>query len=388
MNGEPHRDPAAAAFHMRAALALARRGLGSTWPNPSVGCVIVAEAGGGAASGGQGRVVGRGHTAPGGRPHAETQALAMAGAAARGATAYVTLEPCCFHGRTPPCTEALIAAGIARVVIGVRDPDPRVNGAGIAQLRAAGIEVVEGEQAEAALEVASGLYTRVRLGRPLVTLKLATTLDGRIATGAGESKWITGEPARRAGHALRGQHDAVLVGVGTVMADDPALTCRLPGYRTTPLVRLIADSSLRTRLTASLVATAAAAPTWVLHGAGVPAERLAAFRDAGVTLIEVAGAPSGIDLGDALARLGAAGLTRVLVEGGAQIAAALLRADLVDRIAWFHAPALMGGDGWPSAEAFGIASLEAMPRFRRLAAQPVGEDMLTELVRPRRPEAA
>jgi diaminohydroxyphosphoribosylaminopyrimidine deaminase/5-amino-6-(5-phosphoribosylamino)uracil reductase len=364
--------------HMRAALALARRGLGATWPNPSVGCVLVRE----------GRVVGRGRTAPGGRPHAETQALAMAGPAARGATAYVTLEPCCFHGRTPPCTDALIEAGIARVAIGVRDPDPRVNGAGAARLREAGLDVIEGVLADAALDLAIGLHTRVRLGRPMVTLKLASTLDGRIATSAGESKWITGEPARRAGHALRGEHDAVLVGIGTVLADDPDLTCRLPGYRTTPIVRVVVDSTLRIRPTARLVASATATPTWILHGPGVAAEPEATLRAAGVTLLDVASDAGSVDLAAALARLGEAGLTRVLVEGGAQIAAGLLRADLVDRIAWFHAPAIMGGDGWPSAEAFGTATLAAMPRFRRTAARPVGGDMLTELDRVRALEAA
>ena len=179
------------------------------------------------------------------------------GGAARGATVYVTLEPCCHWGRTPPCTDALINAGVARVVIATRDPDPRVDGAGIAKLRAAGIAVDEGVLRDEADEVVAGFRARVRLGRPLVTLKLASTLDGRIATRSGESRWITGEAARRAAHALRGRHDAVMVGVGTVLADDPELTCRLPGYRPTPVVRVVADSHLRTPLTATLVATAA-----------------------------------------------------------------------------------------------------------------------------------
>ena len=177
-------------------------------------------------------------------------ALDIAGERARGGTVYVTLEPCCHWGRTPPCTDALISAGVARVVIAMRDPDPRVDGAGIARLRAAGVEVDEGVLQDEAEEVAPGSASRVRLGRPLVTLKLASTLDGRIATRSGESRWITGEAARRAAHALRGRHDAVMVGVGTVLADDPELTCRLPGYRPNPLVRVIADSHLRTPLTA------------------------------------------------------------------------------------------------------------------------------------------
>jgi diaminohydroxyphosphoribosylaminopyrimidine deaminase/5-amino-6-(5-phosphoribosylamino)uracil reductase len=251
------------AAHMRAALSLARRGNGRTWPNPSVGCVIVKD----------GRVVGRATTAQGGRPHAEPQALAMAGDAARGATAYVTLEPCCFHGRTPPCTDALVAAGVARVVVGVRDPDPRVNGAGLARLRSAGIEVVEGVLEDEAADVVAGFVTRVQRGRPLVTLKLASTLDGRIATRTGESQWITGEPARRMAHALRGRHDAIMVGAGTVLADNPDLTCRIPGFKPLPMVRVVADSHLRLPLTSRLVATAHSAPTWVLCRGGVDSRR-------------------------------------------------------------------------------------------------------------------
>ena len=357
--------------HMRAALALARRGLGTTWPNPSVGCVIVRE----------GRVVGRGHTAPGGRPHAEPQALAMAGDAARGADAYVTLEPCDHTGQTPPCTGALIAAGIARVIVAGIDPDRRVNGAGLGRLRAAGIEVITGVLGAEADEMQAGFLHRVRHGRPLVTLKLATTLDGRIATRSGESQWITGPAAREAAHALRGQHDAVLAGVGTVAADDPLLTCRIPGYRSRPVVRVVVDSHLRTRLTARLVATATMDPTWILHRDGTAAERLDAFAHAGVRLFSVPGGERGVDLAQGLAALGQAGLTRVLVEGGAQVAAGLLRDGLVDRIAWFHAPCIVGGDGWPAAQAFGVTDLAGMPRFERTGSRAVGDDMLTEFRR-------
>jgi diaminohydroxyphosphoribosylaminopyrimidine deaminase / 5-amino-6-(5-phosphoribosylamino)uracil reductase len=356
---------------MRSALALARRGLGNTWPNPSVGCVVVKD----------GRVVGRAVTAPGGRPHAEPAALEIAGSAARGATVYVTLEPCCHWGRTPPCTDALTTAGVARVVIGTRDPDPRVDGAGIAKLRAAGVAVDEGVLRNEADEVASGFRARVRLGRPLITLKLASTLDGRIATRSGESRWITGEAARRAAHALRGRHDAVMVGVGTVLADDPELTCRLPGYRPNPLVRVVADSHLRTPLTATLAVSVAKTPTWMLIRQGTDRDRRRAFADLGVKLIEVAGAEIGVDPAAALTALGTAGLTQVLVEGGAQLAASLLRADLVDRIAWFHAPAVMGGDAWPAVQAFGIERLDAMPRFSRIAETPLGDDLLTEFTR-------
>ncbi|MBX6375722.1 MAG: bifunctional diaminohydroxyphosphoribosylaminopyrimidine deaminase/5-amino-6-(5-phosphoribosylamino)uracil reductase RibD, partial [Acetobacteraceae bacterium] len=244
---------------MRAALALARRGLGNAWPNPAVGCVLVRD----------GRVVGRGWTQPGGRPHAETEALRRAGPeGARGATAYVTLEPCSHHGRTPPCCDALIAAGVARVVVALQDPDSRVNGRGIARLRAAGIAVETGLCEAEARAINAGFIRRIHLGLPLVTLKLATTLDGRIATATGESRWITGPEARREAHALRARHDAVLVGSGTVLADDPDLTCRLPGMAKTPVLRVVADSRLRTPPAARLVATARQVPTWIVTRPG------------------------------------------------------------------------------------------------------------------------
>lgn len=352
---------------MRAALALARRGLGATWPNPAVGCVLVRD----------GRVVGRGTTAPGGRPHAETVALAMAGEAARGATAYVTLEPCSHHGHTPPCADALIAAGVSRVVVAGGDPDPRVDGAGIARLRAAGVRVQTGVLAGEADSQQAGFLLRVREGRPMVTLKLATTLDGRIATRTGESQWITGTPARRAAHALRGRHDAVMAGVGTVLADDPDLTCRIPGFRKTPQVRVVLDSTLRTPLTARLVATTAGAPTWIIHGSGAESGRRQALEQAGVRLFATA-APK-VDLPTALRLLGGAGLTRVLAEGGAGIAASLLAAGLVDRVAWFHAPAVIGGDGLAAVQPFGVSGLDGMPRFSRTGSRVLGDDMLTEL---------
>ncbi len=357
--------------HMRAALALARQGLGTTWPNPSVGCVIVRD----------GRVIGRGRTAPGGRPHAEPLALAMAGEQARGAIAYVTLEPCCHWGRSPPCTDALIAAGISRIVVAATDPDSRVNGKGLAILKAAGITVETGLLADEALETLAGFTHRVTIGRPMVTLKLASTLDGRIATHGGESQWITGTPARRLAHALRGRHDAVMVGVGTVLADNPDLTCRIPGFRPNPNVRVIADSHLRTPLTSRLLNTAADIPTWFLVRDGTNLAREEAFTAIGAKLIKIPGSPAGVDLTAAMTALGAAGLTRILVEGGGQIAAALLRADLVDRIAWFHAPSVLGGDGWPAVQAFGTESLARMPRFRRDCITAIGDDMLSEFTR-------
>nr|WP_183265708.1 bifunctional diaminohydroxyphosphoribosylaminopyrimidine deaminase/5-amino-6-(5-phosphoribosylamino)uracil reductase RibD [Acidocella aromatica] len=355
------------AVHMHAALSLARRGLGQTAPNPSVGCVIVKD----------GRVVGRGTTAPGGRPHAEVVALNAAGEAARGATAYVTLEPCSFAGKSGACTEALISAGIKRVVVGATDPHPKVNGAGIARLRAAGIEVTEGVLRAECEAVTEGFAMVQRLGRPLVRLKLATTLDGRIATAKGESQWITGPEARRAVHAMRGRHDAVLAGVGTVLADDPELTCRLDGFRAAPLVRIVVDSHLRTPLLSKLVRGAAQHPLWILHRDGADKLRAKALESVGVKLIQLPPSTIGVDLVAGMQALAKHGLTRVMVEGGASIASSMLRARLVDRLSWFHAPAVMGGDGWPGAQAFGITKLEDMPRFRAVSRQQWGQDVLT-----------
>jgi len=357
--------------HMRAALALGRRGLGQCWPNPSVGCVIVKA----------GHVLGRAVTAAGGRPHAETQALALAGAAARGATAYVTLEPCAHHGRTPPCAEALIEAGIARVVVATSDPDPRVNGRGMAMLRAAGVEVVEGVLKREADAVNQGFFLRTTASRPMLTLKLASTLDGRIATQSGQSQWITGPDARRAVHALRGRHDAMLVGIGTVLADDPDLTCRLAGVKSVPMVRVVLDSQLRTPLSAHLIRTASESPVWLLCRDDADAQRRADLTAAGALVIAVQADQHGLNLPAALAALAARGLTRVMVEGGAALAASLLRADLVDHISWFHAPAVMGGDGLAAAQGFGISRLTDMPRFQRVAVRAIGHDILSEFSR-------
>jgi diaminohydroxyphosphoribosylaminopyrimidine deaminase / 5-amino-6-(5-phosphoribosylamino)uracil reductase len=353
--------------HMQAALALSRRNLGRTWPNPSVGCVIVKD----------GIVVGRGWTQSSGRPHAETEALRRAGAAARGATAYVTLEPCCHHGKTPPCTEALIAAGVARVVAALEDPDPRVSGRGIAALRQAEITVDVGIGAEEAAEINAGFLMLVRNGRPLVTLKAATTLDGRIATHKGESQWITGPAARARGHLLRATHDAVMVGVGTAVSDDPELTCRLPGFAEHAPVRIVVDPRLRLPLTSRLVRTAAQRPTWIIAQEGNEGSRVEAFAACGITVLEVPVMAQGeLNVDVAFHELGARGLTRVLVEGGSRLTGALLRAGFVDRIAWFRAPTLMGGDGVAVAVAFGVDTLEQAPRFRRRGLEPCGDDML------------
>ena len=375
MATEPRADAAASPSDrpfdlraMRAALALARRGLGTVWPNPAVGCVIVD----------RGRVVGRGWTQPGGRPHGETEALGRAGEAARGATAYVSLEPCCHWGRTPPCTDALIAAGIRRVVVALEDPDPRVAGAGVRQLHAAGLEVETGLCEAEAAEINAGFFCRLRNRRPLVTLKLATSLDGRIATGSGESQWITGPPARERAHALRAAHDAIMVGTGTVLADDPQLTCRLPGLAHRSPVRVVVDRHLRIPPTTRLISDARAVPVWVLTLPSADPERRQAFLRAGATVIDIDPSPDGNgSLAAALAALGERGITRLLVEGGGHLAAAFARAGLIDRLVWVHAPMLIGGDGIPAIAEVGLEVLSKAPSFTRLSTETVGDDVLT-----------
>jgi diaminohydroxyphosphoribosylaminopyrimidine deaminase/5-amino-6-(5-phosphoribosylamino)uracil reductase len=358
---------------MRAALALAGRGLGRVWPNPAVGCVLVDP---------QGRTVGRGWTQPGGRPHAETEALARAGAAAKGATAYVTLEPCAHHGQTPPCADALIEAGVVRVVAATEDPDPRVKGGGLGRLRDAGIAVETGLLREEAELLNAGYLMRQREGRPVVTLKLATTLDGRIATHTGESRWITGEAARARGHMMRARHDAIMVGIGTALTDNPSLTCRLPGLEDRSPVRIVVDARLHLSLTSNLVVTAGRSPTWLVTVPGGDADRLRAFKDCGVKVIAVGQAADGYpDPGAMFQALGEAGLTRVLVEGGGHLAACLIRADLVDRLRWFRAAGVMGGDGIPAVAAYGVDKLAMMRRFRRIDVRMAGDDVLESYLR-------
>ena len=358
--------------HMRAALSLARRGLGNTWPNPAVGCVIVKD----------GRVIGRGWTQPGGRPHAETEALARAGAAAKGATAYVTLEPCSHHGRTPPCADALIAAGIARVVAAIEDSDPRVSGSGLAKLRAAGIAVESGLCASEATDLNAGFFCRVRQGRPLVTVKLATSLDGRIATATGASRWITGAAARERAHLLRATHDAVLVGTGTALADDPQLTCRLAGLEHRSPVRIVLDRALRLPSTLRLFAEARDVPTWVVTSPAADAARQTALAAQGVKIVVDVDAADQLDLAALMQRLGGERLTRLLVEGGGRLAAALLRAGLVDRLVWMRAPLIIGGDGVPAIAGLGLDGLDGAPRFTLASSEPCGEDVIDTYRRP------
>ena len=353
---------------MKSALALARRGLGTVAPNPSVGCVIVTP---------EGRMIGRGWTQPGGRPHAETEALARAGQAAHGATAYVTLEPCSHTGQTPPCCEALIDAGIARVVVAIEDPDERVSGRGIAMLENAGIAVSLGVMSEEASALNLGFLIHRKEGRPLVTLKSATTLDGRIAVHNGESLWITGPLARRRAHLMRMTHDAIVVGIGTALVDDPELTCRLPGLESHSPVRIVIDSRLQLPLVSKLVRTAREIPTWVVVSEEVPNGRCQAYEELGVTVIPVSvGGDHYPDPRKVVQALAERGLTRVLVEGGSALAAVFLRAGLVDRVAWFRAASLIGGDGIPAIAAYGVDSLSEMRRFELLSVTMVGDDRL------------
>ena len=351
---------------MSHALALAARGLGRTWPNPAVGCVIVQA----------GRIVGRGWTQPGGRPHAERMALAQAGLMAHGATAYVTLEPCAHHGHTPPCTDALIAAGIARVVTAQTDPDPRVQGKGHALLRAAGIALTEGILEPQARALQAGFLKRVTQGLPFVTLKLASTLDGRIATASGESRWITGPAARRKVHQMRLDHDAVLTTSTTALADDPDLTARDIGAGHQPL-RLLLDTQLRTPADSRLGQTAQAHPVWVLHGPAAPDAARHAWHATGARVIDIPTSGAHLDLGQAFRRLAAEGLTRILIEAGGTFAAALIRARLVDDLALFQAGCLIGAEGSPVLGPLGLAALATAPRPKRVEATTFGPDSFT-----------
>jgi diaminohydroxyphosphoribosylaminopyrimidine deaminase / 5-amino-6-(5-phosphoribosylamino)uracil reductase len=355
---------------MALALSLGQRGMGRVWPNPAVGCVIVAGD----------RIVGRGWTADGGRPHAETRALAQAGPAAQGATAYVTLEPCAHHGQTPPCATALIAAGVARVVVATGDPDARVAGQGIAMLQAAGIQVSVGCLEVEARKHHAGFLSRITQNRPFVTLKLALSLDGRIATATGESQWITGPLARRAVHLLRSRHDAVLIGAGTARADDPMLTVRGLGIDRQP-VRIVVSRRLDLPLEGALARSARQVPLWICHGADADAGRVAAWQGRGARCFPCDILGGAVDVGSALAALAGAGLTRVLCEGGGGLAASLLAAGLVEEVVVFSAGVLIGAEGVPALAALGVELLADAPRFKLADVQKIGLDVMQRWIR-------
>jgi diaminohydroxyphosphoribosylaminopyrimidine deaminase/5-amino-6-(5-phosphoribosylamino)uracil reductase len=350
---------------MSLALALGRRGLGNTWPNPAVGAVIVRD------EGGTPVVIGRGWTRPGGRPHAETEALRRAGNAARGATMYVTLEPCSHHGRTPPCADAIVAAGIGRVVSALRDPNPEVAGRGHARLRAAGIAVEVGVGAAEARRAHAGHIRRIVDGRPHVTLKLALSADGKAGLAGRKPAAITGEAARARVHRLRAMNDAILIGIGTALADDPQLTCRLPGMEQFSPVRVVLDAQLRLRPDSVLVRSARETPVWVVApDASSVAAR--ALTGQGVAVL-LAPAQSGrLDLAAVLKLLAGRGITRLMVEGGPIVAAAFVAADLVDEAILFRSPKVIGPDGIAALEG---SSLDALTdRLASLGREPVGDD--------------
>lgn len=345
---------------MRAALTLAQRGLGRVWPNPAVGCIIVK----------QDRVLGRGWTQPSGRPHAETMALAQAGDAAKGATAYVSLEPCAHHGRTPPCANALIQAGVARVVSPMADPDPRVSGKGFQMLRDAGVQVDIGCMADLAEAANRGFLMRQRRGRPHVTLKLAASLDGGIATATGESRWITGPAARAAVHMMRATADAILIGGGTARADDPSLNIRLPGLDTIAPVRIVVSASGALPPDGILAATAARQPVWLCCAPGAEAPE-------GVEVIEVPASGGELDLTAMMSTLGDHGLTRILCEGGGALSASLLKAGLVDELVWMTAGLALGADATAALPPLGYTALADAPRFELTGQTQLGGDVVS-----------
>lgn len=367
------------------AMRLAGRALGRTAPNPAVGAVVVQS----------GAVVGSGSTQGPGQPHAEIMALRQAGTASRGATLYVTLEPCCHYGRTPPCTNAVIASEVTRCVVAVADPFPLVNGGGIARLRAAGITVDVGLMADEATELNAGYFTRVRTGRPLVVAKYAMTLDGRIATRTGHSRWITGQPARSASHRLRDRVDAIMVGAGTVTQDDPFLTTRLPdqcagvGGPHHPL-RIVVDGRGMSPLTARVFDPALPGRTLLATTTTAPPAWLATLAARGVE-IELRGDGPSIDLGLLLDRLGHRGLNTLLVEGGSRLHGALFDATLVDRVAAFIAPVVVGGADSPGpVGGHGVTTMGEAVSLTDLRLRRLGDDLLVEanVVKPARREVA
>jgi diaminohydroxyphosphoribosylaminopyrimidine deaminase/5-amino-6-(5-phosphoribosylamino)uracil reductase len=351
---------------MALALALGRRGLGRTWPNPAVGAVVVQD----------GVIVGRGWTQASGRPHAETEALRRAGAAARGATLYVTLEPCSHHGQTPPCADAILGAGIARVVSALEDPNPQVAGTGHRRLRAAGLHVDIGLGAEAARRAHVGHITRVSEGRPHVMLKLAVSADGKAGLAGRRPVAITGSAARNLVHRLRAASDAVLTGIGTVLSDDPLLTCRLPGMTDRSPVRVVLDRTLRLPPRSRLVAGARTIPLWVFTGEEADAERARALTAAGVEVMRAPLGPAGTDLPAVLKLLGTRGITRLMVEAGPILSASFLRADLVDAAVLFRSPNPLGADAIDALEGMSLETLTRSPRLTARRTEAMGVDSI------------
>jgi diaminohydroxyphosphoribosylaminopyrimidine deaminase/5-amino-6-(5-phosphoribosylamino)uracil reductase len=351
---------------MSLALALGRRGLGNTWPNPAVGAVIVRDEGGGPV------IVGRGWTQAGGRPHAEIEALRRAGAAARGATMYVTLEPCSHHGKSPPCVDAIVAAGIARVVSALEDPNPEVAGQGHAGLRAAGIAVEVGLGADEARRAHAGHLRRMREHRPQVTLKLAMSADRKVGAAGRRPAEITGEAARARVHRMRAMNDAILIGIGTAITDDPQLTCRLPGMEKFSPVRIVLDTHLRLPPGGGLAKSARETPVWVVTGADASAEAGRALRAQGVEVLHAPAQAGRLALPAVLGLLAERGISRLMVEGGPTVAAAFVAADLVDEAALFQSVKVLGPDGIDALEGLSLEALTS--RMTLLGREPVGDD--------------
>jgi len=350
---------------MELALMLGRRGRGRTWPNPAVGAVLVKD----------GVIVGRGWTQTGGRPHAEIDALRRADEAARGATLYVTLEPCSHHGKSPPCADAITAGGVARVVSALEDPNPKVVGAGHARLRAAGIEVDIGIGAEEARRDHAGHIRRMREGRPQVTLKLAVSADGKAGAPGRRPLPITGEAVRDRVHLLRAQSDAIMVGIGTVLADDPLLTCRLPGMEKDSPVRIVLDAALRLPLSSRLVHTAGEVPVWVVCGAEAPPAAEESLQAAGVVVLRAPERQGAVDLAAMLKLVAERGITRLMVEGGPTLAAALLTADRVDEAVLFQSAKVVGADGIDALEGLPLTALTHSPRLLSVRSVAVEADI-------------
>jgi len=352
---------------MQLALALGRRGQGRTWPNPAVGAVVVKD----------GLIIGRGWTQPGGRPHAEPEALRRAGEAARDATLYVTLEPCSHFGKSPPCADAIIAAGISRVVAAIEDPNPEVAGKGLAKLRAAGISVDVGLLAEEAAHDHAGHFRRIRDHRPHVILKLALSADDKIAASGHKPVSITGEAARTRVHLLRAQCDAILVGIGTVLADDPMLTCRLPGMAPRSPVRVVLDRSLRSPVGSRLVHSARETPLWVMTSELAEAAAATRLGAAGAQVIRIAPSDaSGLDLPAVLHALAEKGITRLLVEGGSRVASSFVAHDLADEVWLLRGPAAIGDDGIAALDALPLSEITQSPRLTLRASEALGNDRL------------
>jgi diaminohydroxyphosphoribosylaminopyrimidine deaminase/5-amino-6-(5-phosphoribosylamino)uracil reductase len=366
----PFSNRAQDARFMSLAFALGRRALGNAWPNPAVGAVVVRD------EGGVSIIIGRGWTQPGGRPHAETEALRRAGAAARGATMYVTLEPCSHHGKTPPCADAIVAAGIARVVSALEDPNPKVAGQGHARLRAAGIAVDVGVGAQQALRAHAGHIRRVRDGRPHVLLKLAISFDGKVGLAGGQPVAITGDSARERVHMMRAMNDAILIGIGTALADDPLLTCRLPGMARRSPVRVVLDAGLRFSPASRLAQTARETPLWIIAAPAARSSAEQALRAQGAEIFRLVTSDEKLEAESVLKLLAERGITRLMVEGGPTVAASFVSGDFVDEVALFRSPNPIGTEGIDALKNLPLTALTQSPRLRAMGSEKLGQDVV------------